>query len=136
MYFASDTARSSSVSNTLTSPLLFGVMISAIEALAVLKQNLWRFEFDLIELKQRCLTVKSFEVNGVNGEDRLENGFGIVRKLAGRVRQVEAMSSTRRFILALGGWWCRVHNRRFCWGSVVGVLVLGDGEAKTRGEGG
>lgn len=83
-YLARETARSSSVSNTLTFPLLFGVTISAIDALVVLLLNLeeFEFEFNLRDLEV-VLTAKTREVKG--GE-RVREESGRLRRDIDRAR--------------------------------------------------
>ncbi|GER39624.1 NAD(P)H-quinone oxidoreductase subunit K [Striga asiatica] len=83
VYSASATARSSSVSNTWTFPLLFGVTISAIDAFVLLFET---FDFSRRELKS-CLTAKIREMFA--GGDRVKEGYERRRRLAEAARQVE-----------------------------------------------
>lgn len=87
-YSASETDRSSSVSNTLTFPLLFGVTISAIDAfVAVPHLNLVESELNLRELKAAALTAKKRDVRGKRGGDRAIERLG---RGAERARQEAA----------------------------------------------
>lgn len=86
-YSASDTARSSSVSNTLTFPLLFGVTISAMDAFVAPRLKLEETEFNLRELKA-APTARKRDVKGMRGGDRVRDGLG---RAAERARQEAAM---------------------------------------------
>lgn len=93
-YSASDTDRSSSVSNTLTFPLLLGVTISAIDAfVAVRHLNLEESELNLRELTAAAaLAGKNRDVRGKRGGDRmkerLDRGAERAREEAAAMRRI------------------------------------------------